>query len=386
MKIFIFLTIVFLFVSNLCAQVISPVTWHYYPSGALTKIGVTSWASGGTGVANVLDATAGFANPALKNSYKNLFHAEFGKRFETENALENWIKLDNQYLFPAFVAFSNSPYNKDFGLGYAHYDSDHIQATVFLPTIDSTDASALTLIRNVDVHTFFISTRYEFSSKLAFGVNFGLNYSTLYMKLYNDYSKKGSGFGYQTTTGLVFTPTSTINFSAAYRLNSDIEMSFSSKEFIAINPIDQLGSNENLIKMQTIEEKHIAVFPHVFSVGAGIKLTQNWHYNLQIDFEKWAPLEEYYDDVFQFHTGTNYSASKNIIVMVGYFNQAHPDKSTSQYYMQKFLTCGFLLKLPWRTNLSLALIDSHLFDNKQSDEKKDLYKQTYLTTGISFDY
>lgn len=378
----VFIITLFITAMQLSAQVIAPQTWYYYPLGTFTKIGAASWAAGGARIANPLDATAGFSNPALKNSYQQMLYAEFGKRFETENALEEQIKLDNQNFIPAFAALNTSAFNFNFSAGYAHYSSDHLSFTATLPSLDFPEGETYTFKRALEVHQFYLAVRQEIASKLAVGINAGLNHGKLRAELYETTSREGDGHGYHFTAGVVYSPSDRIKISGTYRTDTDIKLSFSFNEQESFLTRDSLGGP---FQVQIIEEKHIAVFPQIFSFGAGVAISKNWQYTLQFDIEKWASLDDAYENTVQLYTGISHSILKDVAIMAGYFTQSSPAKTIGNYYDQKFLTGGLNFKLPWKCKLSLAIIDSHLFNNKQPDEKKDLFKQTYISAGFAFD-
>ncbi len=379
-----FIGYVLFFAATISAQIPSNESTFHYPRATITKIGTVSWAMGGAGIANPLDATAGFNNPALQSSYRNIFYAEFGKRLETENAFEGWVQLDNQQFLPAFAALSNSTWDTNFSIGYTRYSSFREEMDVSIYTYDRPAGLRLHMQRKLDVHYFFVAGRYELSAALALGLNVGINYAKYSETISQVDHRAAKGRNYQYTLGAIYSPVESLNFAATFRRISDVEMKYPDIIF-DFNPGGFLGILPDSLDFQfeILNEREITVFPDVFSLAVTHQISDHWTWAAQVDFEDWSGFTRNFEDVIQFHAGAGYAISPKFIVFAGYFTETDPTKYRGDYYDQRFFTGGINCKINKRSTLSLSIMNSRLFSNKQPGEEKDLFRQTYFSAGIS---
>ncbi|KAA3613816.1 MAG: hypothetical protein DWQ05_16195 [Calditrichaeota bacterium] len=369
--------------STILAQNSPSETTYHYPRGTLTKIGTASWGAGGAGIVSPLDATAGFNNPALRSSYQYPFYVEIGKRLPTEGALDTDTRLDKQKLLPAYLAISRSTEKYGISLAYARFYSYRELTVKEIPVFNSfsQEVENSAWLHELDVSSLSLACAFSLKPSLELGASAGINYLA-----YNEFTNvsrpsDGHGFGYQLAIGAIYFPNEKLRFAILFKTISAIKFE-GSEDYLRIQnsvPVD----TSSLFAVVTSYESMLG-FPQVLSASLSYNLTHKWIFLFQVDFEKWIGVADGFENIAQFHSGMSYDLSSRITVMAGYFTQNDPSKISGDYYDQNFFTAGLNLDLSKKYTLSLSVIDSNLLSNKQPDETKDLFRQTYISVAIAF--
>jgi hypothetical protein len=109
-----------------------------------------------------------------------------------------------------------------------------------------------------------------------------------------------------------------------------------------------------------------------------------------LDFQKWSIVAAGLEDKIQAHLGIEILDSKPFTFSLGFFTQDHPSTETGKFLDQNFLTAGTRLRLLNKAELSLSIIDSHLFPNKEFEKEfgkdDEQFHQTYIASGIAFSF
>ena len=300
---------------------------------------------------------------------------------ETELAVWSEIKVDNPFLSPAFAAISFYGDKRSCSVGYANFSSARYYSQFEIITVDQPTGTGVfsEAFSNINTHTFFLAGYVALGKKTNIGLSLGLNYlrhRDLRTKWFDgeEHILKGDGFGAKLIIGLTHSLTEKFNFAAVFRHNAEIKYN-----------VDGLGINSINGNRELVETTwpHKAVYPEIFEFECRYTVSEKLNIAAKLSYEKWSSLHASFENVLQFHAGGSYAISEKYTILAGYFTQMDPSELFGNYYDQRFFTTGLHCQISNKFRLTMAILDSHLLSSKQPGEKKDLFKQTYFSLGIS---
>jgi hypothetical protein len=302
---------------------------------------------------------------------------------------------DGQLILPGFASVRMPIHNMNFAIGYFNaYDLRMRAGPFIVRTISHPEGTGEVywFETGIDAHSFFVAGSYSKSEKASVGLTLGLNYLRQWDKLWNS-KYEGQGYGMHVIAGGMLTPYEKLNLGAVFRYatNIDYDLKNATKNRLIIVDIDPAESGNN--GRLPLEEKpwpYRAKFPWSLQIGMSYQPLSNLKFLSMIDFQKWSTVADGLEDKIQMHLGIEILDSKPLAFSLGVFTQDHPSTEMGKFLDQNFLTAGTRLRLLHKAELSLSIIDSHLFPNKEFEKEfgkdKEQFHQTHIASGISFSF
>jgi hypothetical protein len=359
---------------------------------SFTKIGTRAWAAGGAYVAERDHPAAAFWNPGGLSDKSRSLSIEAGKRLETDWLLPDFYS-DGQLILPGFASVRMPIHNMNFAIGYFNaYDLRMRAGPFIVRTISHPEGTGEVywFETGIDAHSFFVAGSYSKSEKASVGLTLGLSYLRQWDKLWNS-KYEGQGYGMHVIAGGMLTPYEKLNLGAVFRYATNIDYDMNSERGNQLVIVDstRYGNNDRVVVVQG-SWPFRAKFPWSLQIGMSYQPLSNLKFLSMIDFQKWSTVADGLEDKIQMHLGIEILDSKPLAFSLGVFTQDHPSTEMGKFLDQNFLTAGTRLRLLHKAELSLSIIDSHLFPNKEFEKEfgkdKEQFHQTHIASGISFSF
>ncbi len=355
----------------------SKATNYIFPS-AFTNIGVEAWATGGSTIADNELPTGAYNNPAGIWSDNISFYAEFGKRSIANYNYDDW---DGQFILPAYISVSIP--NNIWKITFGYMNLYNLSISTKLSTYDQTGfkKSFIESKERLQTHTIFGAGCYKLINQFSIGFAAGITY-LVHDNKFGHLNSNGNGFGSLIILGILYTPIENLSIGGTYKTISEIkyDMDFESN----FTNTDTTGNSE-IANLYTYSAK----FPNSFEIGLKYILHSNLILHGKLETQLWPENSRVSENLLNFHIGAEFLASDFHTLRFGFFTLYNEDYSVGgAIYDQYFLTCGFSWKIIPKIKVSVSVLDSHLFNNKDFEDHYgkvgEQFHQTYMSAGFSY--
>jgi hypothetical protein len=350
------------------------------PVAAATKIGIDSWASGGTGVTEIGSSSAAFANPSALKFGSLTLSAEMAYRYKATWAFD--YSYDGMGLVPAFVSIGLPAGDWNLSVSYANTYNQRLE----LPSIPVTTeqfpdgtGQFISYLRTVRIHTFAGSFSYALNELFSVGATFGLNVIRMEETLFIT-NAKATGTGLVAIVGLLARPLPSLSTGASFTVSPKTILNL---DYTPTALIDPGGGNPTLpavVAMPTF----IAKSPWTVTLGASWEATSSIRIQSSLEYQHWSSVYDAYRNPLHFHAGLVYAVSPMLSARLGFFSQSDPSTSL---FSQNFLTGGIRLLVD-RIAVTAGVIDSHLFGNSEQNAiyGTPQFHQTIVQGGLAYTF
>ncbi len=336
-------------------------------SPALTKIGISSWATGGTGVAEMNLPSAVFSNPANLSIDRITLSTEIETRLETRTIFD--FMYDGQYLLPSFVSISFPFENLNVAFTYLNNYDFHFEWSTPVTTESQPEGTGelMSFEKSIVVHAILGTIQSSLHKKISLGFSLGLNYLAMKEEIFGR-NGSGNGLGMVIIGGITYHPIE--NFIAGMSIRYLTKIEYDMTYLVEAYP-------------------YKAQLPWILESGFSVRVSPSFSFLTSLEFQNWKDVGDGLDNQFQFHLGSIVNLDESNELRFGFFTQSDPSQNLGNYFDQNFLTGGFQTKNENLT-FSLMLMDSHPFSNEEfwSSEKKEYvqFHQTIIMTGASYSF
>ncbi len=354
-------------------------------SSAFTKVGVENWGAGGAILTDQKISSNIFTNPACIYTDSIFLYAEFGCRTSTR-----WLNIyesDGQYIIPSFASLTLPCKYFYASFGYANFydfrnNFNMTPHTVYDPMGKETKSI---YEKKFVIHTFFGGGSYKIINKLSIGFACGINYLR-YNENYFQFLSESSDYGALFNIGLRFSPLEDLKFGIVYKTNTNIDYNINHQLNIN-NPDSGLVNTINYLNSDY--SKFTAYYPNIFEIGLSISLLSKLTIHGMIEIQNWPNNSRIGENIVNFHFGIEFFVLNSLTVRSGFFTLYDGDITNYGNVLdQNFLTCGFSWKIIPKIKMSVSVLDSHLFNNKDFEDHfgkgGEQFHQTHLSAGISY--
>ncbi|MBI1803077.1 MAG: hypothetical protein HY033_05965 [Ignavibacteriae bacterium] len=350
-----------------------------------SRIGISAWSAGGTGVADAGLPGAPFANPATLRLQGPSVYIEAGKKFSTTWILD--LDYDGQFFIPAYISIGTLIGTLSLEGGYANTYNERFSSTIPVTTEQFPDGTGqfIDFEEATNVHAFYGSLGFFPSDHLSLGMTAGVNYIRTHESL-GQVSGTGSGTGIFFNLGVLVQPLPVISLGATFKYSLTIDYSL---RYDGLNLLQSDSTRGNYYRVDA-SFPYRATFPWIAEVGAKWDLSANIGILASVEYQKWSLIGDYFQDRFNVHMGTAYELSPTFSLRLGFFTQYDPSKSTGAYTDQDFLTAGIQWTATDGVIISAGILDSHLFGKSPSQSyfwnTNNTFHQTYISAGVGYDF
>jgi len=336
---------------------------------AFTKVGVESWASGGTGVVDQGASGAMFSNPACLDFQSLTVTGELSGRLATK-IYGDW-DYDGMF-FPTSVYAGMKIDQWNLSAGYFNYLNYHTSISVSMDSDPS-----ITREDNTKVHSYFASANHV-SEKFSYGLTLALNNVT-YNSVFGKFNRTNDGYGLLAVAGLLVAPSDKFQVGLSFNYASPIEFTESRSDLLVL--IDNPNNDTIYAILEPIEDR--AVFPWGFQLGLSGEVLPNMKLFTSIDFQNWKERSPDVKNLLNVHVGVVIDVFPYSNIRFGFFTQ----NDFVTFLGQNFVTGGFQTGNE-NFKISLTILDSHLFNGEEFQSffsnKKSQFHQTIISLGGTY--
>jgi hypothetical protein len=345
---------------------------------ALTIIGSETWATGGASIADKGLAANAFNNPAGIYSSNISIYAEFEKQFDAK--WMNSYELEGQLILPSFASITYAHLNWNLAIGYMRFYNFQTDFKSNIRTVY--DPEGIYKHENqINVHTFFASSCYQFNENTSIGLTIGINYLA---NEYEFYDTIGEGNGY----GAIF------NFGFIHKFNNRLTVGITTKLITEIKydvTFKLINSEFDTTNYYPISNRYSSIFPVILDFGLSYEAFSNIIFHGKLDIQMWPDNSTIGENLTNFHLGTEINIYEPISFRMGYYTAYNLDLYTlGKILDQNFLTFGFSWQLNPNIKVSTSLQDSHLFNNSDFEDyygkDGEQFNQTHISVGILYSF
>jgi hypothetical protein len=341
---------------------------------AYTRIGTEFWSSGGAGLAEKGYATAPINNPAGISLSSLTISAEGACKLQTPYIF-NDISYDNVLLIPSYVSVGIPYETFTFALGYSNTVNSVLDLGLIPLTTESNPDGTGQFFSAKDswkVHTGFGCANWSPSQLLSLGVTFGYDYIISESNLADAWSKT-TGSRISITCGAQI-HTEHVGIGMVLRLPSSASLKYEAY----IPPGPSLRPTPALIV-----PSYVAKTPLIAEIGFSYYANPNFTLLASAEFQGWSQVNPDTRDLWQFHVGCSVSPFSNVFLRAGYFTAKTPNTFKPDYWNQEYLTCGMTIALENRFSVSIMLLSSKPFTDKNELNADMSFYQMMLSAGFS---
>jgi hypothetical protein len=335
---------------------------------AFSRPGGDFWAAGGAGVAEIGLSSSPLVNPAAMNFSNFGIYVEGIQRFDA--SWTDGYQFDGQ-TDPSLAMVSFNWEDHAVAIGFANTYDLHMTKTVETTTSEypDGDGQSITLDTRVLTDLAFVSIGQPLTQDLSVGATGGLNYIHADVSLFQ---AEGTG-GY---LGEFVSVGALLEISKNMQLGTDVQYES--------NPPFSISSNTPGFFFNTISVEP----PWVWNVGLSWKVAPALTLLGSAEYQHWSSVEDYYNNVAQFHAGVVLTPSNSLTVRFGFFSQNAPQQGDQGFLDENFITAGLHLKLSSFIAVSITGMDSRPLSNSTAMASPyylnpDL-RQSSVTVGMSY--
>lgn len=336
----------------------------------LTRLGVSSRGSGGTGVAEAGLPDAPLTNPGALFTEGVSFYAEGASRAATTYVAG--LGIDGTTALPSYVCLSAGLASFTAAAGYAEtYDHRLTSGPIEVTTVDRPDGTGefYTMENRRRVTTAFGALSYRFTGTFSAGVTARYSTATLQDKLWNARAEaRGNGWGI--TAGVLVRPFDhlQVGLSASYVERMELPYTVSAGLLVLEDPTMK---GNGRITAVSVQPRLFALEPVVVRLGASMELTPSLAFLYAVEHTGWAAVADgRTGDSYDVAAGLRFIAAPWLTLRAGLFHHPDPPVPSSNYfftngqYDQDLFSAGAELTLFDGLRLSAAVTQCFLSTTK----------------------
>ncbi len=326
---------------------------------SFSKIGVSSWGSGGTGIVEQGLCGSALNNPACIDFPSLTASIEGGARIKTKAYFDT--EYENAVQLPSLASIGMKAGDFNLEAGYIRF-YDYLTTSkgiiVTTPEFPEGTGEYFGGQKVVRIHTLFGGANFT-TDKMTGGITAGINLLTYDEELFG-LSTSDYALGGMLILGALFKPIDKLNIGATVKYNTPTEFD---------------------VKFINESYRYRYAFPWIFETGVSLSVSPDIKLLSSVEFQNWKDVSDNVRNLVQVHCGSIVTLSKTDNLRFGFFTQTDPSINFGEYFDQVFLTGGIeTAQENW--NFSLSLLDSHLFKNKEYNSHE--FHQTMIMVGVSY--
>lgn len=335
---------------------------------SLTRLGVSSWGSAGTGVAEAGLPDAPLTNPAALHTEGIVLYAEGARRFRTEYLFD--LALDETDALPAYVCLSAGAGPFTAAAGYAEtYDHRLTSGPVEVTTVENPDGTGefFTVENRRRVAMLFGALSYRFSDRLSAGVTVHYHSASLKDKLWRAVVE-AHGEGWGGTAGILMQVLNALHVGVSASFGERIAVPYSPL-FGLITIHDPVMGGNGRITAVSVSPRLYARLPVIVRAGVMMELTPSLAFLYAVEHAGWAAVSSY-GDTYDVSAGVRIIAAPWLTLRAGLHHHPHPPVPPSTYALvngqfdQDLFTAGAEVAVINHVRLSAAVTRCFLSTTK----------------------
>ncbi len=322
---------------------------------AMSKIGTTDWASGGSGVVEEGRLSAVYNNPANLALSSLAAAVEVTYRGQGEYA-EN-VHYNGLFAAPALVAFGIPLERWTLALSYFNAATERIASgPIPVTTSQYPDGTGqeFSLTEQVKAHVLAASCRYRLDDRLAFGLTLGGTYVEYRNDLFLEWLR-GNGVGLLIVGGLHYTLSDAVSFGGAIRVASQVTPV--KEGWFTRATIPPLDSSQIGLPTSVWLPAVLARFPWTAEAGVEWKASGFARFFGTLEFQQWSGVSDNLKSRVQVHLGAAMKPADFLEARLGFFTQNDPYGGLRS---QDFITAGITVNYA-KASLTVGVMNSGFF-------------------------